>query len=170
MKIAITGHTKGFGAAFAAKCHSQSIQCIGFSRSNGYDINLQHSRKQILEESASCDVFINNAYDRYGQIDLLYDLYNAWIDQPRHIITIGSYASNAAEWRLQPCLYSTVKKALDTVTYQLLNSHGRGQLKVSVIKPSYMGPTHSLSFDSVADRLLEVLHQPNEIVELVIKS
>lgn len=170
MKIGLTGHTRGFGQELSRQAESLGFEITGFSKSTGYDITLKSDRKRIVQESMQCDVFINNAYDRYGQIDLLYDMYSAWKGQPKKIITIGSYASNAAEWRLKPCLYSTIKKALDVATYQLVNSHDRGELTVSVIKPGYMGDDHQLSFGQVATQVLHLITQSCEIVEIVVKS
>jgi len=168
MKIAITGHTSGFGKTVYDRCSHLQVACVGFSRTNGYDITDAHARRQIVHMSQDCDVFINNAYDGYGQIDMLYDIYHAWHAQPKHIVTIGSYASNAAEWRLQPCKYSAVKRTLDTVTYQLVNSHNRAGCRLSILKPGYMGNGHPLSFESVGDRLIDLINQKQEIIEVVI--
>lgn len=169
MKIAITGHTNGFGKTIYDMCVSREIDCVGFSKSTGFDITNAASRQEILKQSHDCDVFVNNAYDGYGQIDMLYDVYREWKNQKKHIVTIGSYASNAAEWRLQPCAYSAIKKTLDIVTYQLINSHDRKGCKLSILKPGYMGREHPLSFETVGECLFTLINNDAEIIEVVIR-
>ena len=85
--IAITGHTSGIG-----KFINDNYNCIGFSRSNGYDISKDNDRMRMYEESKECDTFINCAYyDNYQSILLEeLSLYNPNID----IINIGSDVTN----------------------------------------------------------------------------
>jgi NADP-dependent 3-hydroxy acid dehydrogenase YdfG len=72
MKISITGHTSGIGLALS-NYFSTNHDVIGFSRSNGYDISDENSRKNILEKSLGSDIFINNAYNDYdgSQLEML---------------------------------------------------------------------------------------------------
>lgn len=171
MKIAITGHTSGLGKSLLNCAAIRSLDTIGFSRSNGFDISNHDTRVEIIKQSHDCDVFINNAYDKYAQIDLLYDLYSEWKTQRKLIVTIGSMASNAAEWRLRPCIYSTVKKALDVATYQLINSHDRKDCKLMIFKPGYLGDgAGKISYDYAANLLLDsIQNNKHEITELVLK-
>lgn len=87
MKYAITGHTSNIGYALFKKL---SPNAVGFSKSTGYDITKKEDRKSIINESVDCDVFINNAYDGFGQADLCLELWNEWKDLPKTIINIGS--------------------------------------------------------------------------------
>jgi hypothetical protein len=88
MKYAITGHTKGIGLKTFKRLDPN---IIGFSRSNGYDINKKNDRQKIVEESYDCDVFINNATDNFSQSYMLIDILNAWINLPdKRIINVGS--------------------------------------------------------------------------------
>lgn len=169
MKIAITGHTKGLGKTIC-NIHGEH-DIIGFSRSNGFDITVKEHRMKMIELSQDCDVFINNAYDKFGQIELLYDLYGSWKNKNKTIVTIGSYASNAAEWRLQPCLYSTVKKSLDVVTYQLVNSHDRNGCKLMIFKPSYIGDgENKIPYQFAAKYLLDAIkNNKHQTIELVLR-
>ena len=162
MKVAITGHTKGLGKSLSALFNT-----VGMSRSNGFDIK---NSQQIIEHSKHCDVFINNAYDGYGQLDLLYDLYSVWKDDSsKTIVTIGSMASNAAEWRLKPCKYSTVKKALDVATYQLVNSHHR-KCKLMIFKPGYLGDK-GIPYDTAAYKLQQAItNNDYETIEITLRS
>lgn len=171
MKIALTGHTRGLGKSIYEQCNNDIASVIGFSKSNGFDITSAEDRKKIIELSDDCDVFINNAYDRFGQIEMLYDLYDKWKAKEKTIVTIGSYASNAAEWRLQPCLYSTVKKSLDVVTYQLVNSHDRKGCKLMIFKPSYLGNKESqIPYEFAANYLLAAIkNNTHQTIELVLR-
>jgi hypothetical protein len=86
-KYAITGHTAGIGQALFDKL---SPNCIGFSRSAGYDITNRNDRQRIIRESSECDIFINNATDDMGQTLLLIELFNKWKDTDKVIINVGS--------------------------------------------------------------------------------
>ena len=86
MKIAITGHSKGIGQA----CYDileKDHNVIGFSRSNGYDIN---EPEEIFKSAEDCDVFINNAYSHRHQIDLFNLFYDSWEHTDKHIINVNS--------------------------------------------------------------------------------
>jgi hypothetical protein len=171
MKIAITGHTSGLGKSIYNYSIEQNINAIGFSRSNGFNITDSKDRKLLINSVANCDVFINNAYDRYGQLDLLYELYDEWKTSSKLIVSIGSMAGNAAEWRLRPCIYSTIKKALDVATYQLINSHDRQGCKLMVFKPGYLGDDPGkISYAYAAKFLVDAIQNNQyEITELVLR-
>lgn len=171
MKVAITGHTSGLGLQITLYLKSQNIDVVGFSKSTGYDINNAKDRHRMIVESLDCDVFINNAYDRYGQIDLLYEIYNQWKNKNKCIVTVGSLASNAAEWRLAPCLYSTVKKSLDVATYQLINSHDRNGCKLMIFKPGYLGiGKNKIPYDYAAKYLIDAINNNTfETTEIVLR-
>lgn len=85
-KISITGHTKNIGKYIYDKFPNS----LGFSRSNGYDIQNKLHRKLIIEKSIDCDVFINNAPAGFSQSELCLELWNEWKDQNKIIINVGS--------------------------------------------------------------------------------
>lgn len=88
MKYAVTGHTQGIGKRVFERL---SPNVIGFSKSTGYDINIKEHRHRMIRESYDCDIFINNAADKFGQTYLLIDLVKAWKDMPnKKIINVGS--------------------------------------------------------------------------------
>lgn len=87
MKYAITGHTSGIGKALF---ESLSPNCLGFSRSNGYNITSKEDRKKIVNEAYDCDVFINSATEEMGQTLLLIDMFYAWQNTHKRIINVGS--------------------------------------------------------------------------------
>lgn len=85
MLYAITGHTSGIGKGL-----SELVDYVGFSRRNGYDITRQDDRKRIIAESKDCDVFINNACDKFGQSELLLEYWHTYRLEPKTIINVGS--------------------------------------------------------------------------------
>jgi short-subunit dehydrogenase len=96
MKYAITGHTQGIGKSIFERL---SPNIVGFSKSLGYDIKNFKDRQQLIKESQDVDVFINNACDGFGQVDLLIDLFHFWKDTNKTIINVGS---RIAEEKIQP--------------------------------------------------------------------
>ena len=66
-KLAVTGHTKRIGKAI----YDAFPNSIGLSKSTGYDITDENSRTRILHAVRDCDIFINNAHDGFGQVELL---------------------------------------------------------------------------------------------------
>lgn len=119
MKIAITGHTSGIGKSLFERCDD----AIGFSLSTGYDITHPVERSKIVEHIQDCDVFVNNAFDRYGQCEMLFDVWKSWKDTDKIIINIGSdvtkYTMNAK--RLEILDYYNYKISLKNLHERLQN-------------------------------------------------
>ena len=88
MKIAITGHTSGIGKALTKLCDHKKIEWSGFSRSNNFDITSKSFQTLLPEVVEDCDVFINNAYDKFTQVDLLYGLWKHWKFLNKQIINL----------------------------------------------------------------------------------
>ena len=116
--IGITGHTQGIGQEVFARLGGDAL---GFSTSNGYDITSQPSRRRIIDAVRHCDVFINNAQSGWGQVDLLIELFQAWKDQPRLIVNVGSRIAEVTlpSHRLHLLHYSAQKKALKATVAEL---------------------------------------------------
>jgi NADP-dependent 3-hydroxy acid dehydrogenase YdfG len=88
LNVAITGHSKGIGKSVYNKFLSEGHVVKGFSRSNGYDISSRQI--DIIEETETCDVFINNAWHPTGQTELLMLMLEKWKDKNKLIINIGT--------------------------------------------------------------------------------
>ena len=118
MKYAITGHTAGIGKRLFEQL---SPNCLGFSKSSGYDITVKRDRFKIINAIKDCDVFINNATDGLGQTLLLTDLFYEWKDLDKTIINVGSrIAENAfAVWKPQLLSYQAEKLILKQMSYML---------------------------------------------------
>ena len=84
--IGITGHTAGI-----ANHIYDNYKCIGFSRSNGYNIDKPEDRLRIINESKHVDMFINSACSGYSQTHLLEDFvkYNPTMK----VVNVGSRVS-----------------------------------------------------------------------------
>ena len=92
-KIAITGHTSGIGLNLFEVFSANGHEVTGYSRSAGSDIENPEARKQIIDEIADYDIFINNAYSPNGQTMLLRELVAHWNGQPKKIINVSSKLS-----------------------------------------------------------------------------
>lgn len=96
-KILLTGYTSNVGKSlyqFLEKEH----EVIGISRTSGYDLTKQEDFDSVLKLSLDCDCFINLAYIKTIQTDLLYSVYSLWEQQNKNgkIISVGSLGTNAS--------------------------------------------------------------------------
>ena len=116
MKFAITGHTSGIGKAIKEYLKNKGHSVIGFSRTNGYNIENSESRKKIVELSQDCDGFINNAYvfNDESQFNLLKEIHASWIGNKKVIVNIGSRSSDLINVENFPwVVYGKEKKKQD---------------------------------------------------------
>ena len=118
MKIALTGHSKGIGAAVYKDLVAKNYEVFGYSRSNGWDIK---DTDRVASEIINCDCFINNAHSfqhGWAQTELLRKVWLIWKSDPsKIIITIGSYGTEITRRRDEP--YAIYKHALDQTVKQL---------------------------------------------------
>jgi len=158
--ISITGHTSGIG-----KCIYDRIECVGFSRTNGYNIQYDTDRKKLL--SVDTDVLINNAYCGIGQSLLLIDFFKKYQDTNKTIINIGS---RVAEIDLpdeyQHLLeYQLYKKALKTTVADLRKLQKSvnieyiwfGYVGTEEILKKYPDLENYITVDAAADQILELI-------------
>lgn len=118
MKYAITGHTQGIGKSLFNRL---SPNCLGFSKSSGYDITKKVDRLNIIRQVKDCDVFINNASDGLGQTLMLTDLFYEWKDLARVIINVGSRIAEIKEpiWESKLLEYQAEKLILKEMALKL---------------------------------------------------
>lgn len=90
MQIAITGHTKGIGKAISNRFNKHHVK--GFSITDGYDIGDPQTRKEIIEKIRECEVFVNNAFDKTGQTELLKEMISCWHNTNKLIVHMNSKA------------------------------------------------------------------------------
>lgn len=144
MKIAITGHTSGFGQAL----FQQYPDALGYSRTNGYDLLKSENIQRMIDEIRDCDVFINNAFPAVAadsvegmetQLRLLYDVYKSWQSHDdRLIINIGSNTSDGIKKHFWP--YAAAKAGLDKGCEQL--AYMESGPRVSNVRFGYIDLPH----------------------------
>ena len=112
MKVVVTGHTSGLGKTLYDRLLEQH-HVIGLSRTNGHD--LSKDMNQFLIENF--DVYINNAYHSYAQVDLLYQLFDRNKYRKCTIINIGSVSADGNKDTVNE--YAIHKSALEKACSQL---------------------------------------------------
>lgn len=128
MRIAITGHTSGIGKGlydFYGKNH----QVLGFSRSNNYDI--KESSNEIVEQIKNCDVFVNNAYSNFSQVELLFTVWEQWHNEDKLIINVNSMICQISwpyEYHHLVSKYKIHKLSLDRAVKELQQTPSRCQV------------------------------------------
>jgi len=110
MKIAITGHKKGIGRAFADNLSSRGHEIIGISRSDGENIRRVPHTATLIEP---CDLFINNAISMYAQTELLFEIWHRW--QPKQQVKyIWNISTKVCEWTSdKPIRGLTMRESLE---------------------------------------------------------
>jgi putative NADH-flavin reductase len=138
MKIAITGHSAGIGAAFASELSQRGHEIVGLSRRTGYNIrSVPKVAKQILD----CDFFISNAQAGYAQTELLYEVWQNWYGQEKKWIwVIGTMMTQSPKIPDIPGLekrhimeYKNQKQALETACENLRSQ--KSWPHITVIRP-----------------------------------
>src|SRR6056300_928833 len=94
MKIAITGHKRGIGQAFAKQLSARGHSIVGISRSDGENIRRIPHTASIIEP---CDMFINNAISQYAQTELLFEVWHRWRDGDK-VHHIWNISTRVCEW------------------------------------------------------------------------
>ena len=162
MIIGITGHTSGIGKAIYEKYDNS----IGFSRSNGYDIG---KNRKIIESASTIDVFINNAYEEFFQVELLYGLINS--GYKGKVINISSNSSDGIKNQIHP--YAISKYALDKASEQLFyRGYNVTNLRLGWVDTPRVAEKakdkKKIPTDYVVNIIEWVLNQPHRIKEITI--
>ena len=172
MKIAITGHSKGIGKA----CYdvlSKDHDVIGFSRSNGFNIN---QPRKIFIASVNCDVFINNAHDGFHQVEMLNMMFKAWQHkQGKHIINIGVDTVPYTDWQVVYRQYPIEKMALHAQA-ELLQNESRS-CKITTLALGYVDTEFNkdyngakLSYDNIIDNVKWIVDNEAEIKFMILSA
>lgn len=108
-KIALTGHTKGLGESLYKYFTDKGDSVKGFSRSTGYE--LPAATLTIVEEAKDCDIFIVNT--NVDQAKLLHEMFNAWRNEQKTIVVMGSRITDYSPWVLPEDLKGYYADKLD---------------------------------------------------------
>ena len=169
MKVAITGHTRGIGAAIA----SRFDDVVGFSKTTGYDLSDNKVIKQIVEEAQDCDIFINNAYYGDAQAKLLYKMYERWQHTPKLIINIGAVSSDTHTnftrvgyvkfWTD----YTSYKKQLDFASLQLSDMRkNQDMCRVTMLKGGFVKTDTTSPFIALMPDVEKVMMDPERFADM----
>jgi len=166
MKIAITGHKKGIGKAFAEQLSAKGHEIVGISRSDGENIRRTAHTASIIEP---CDLFINNAISMYAQTELLYEVWHRWqhSEQPHYIWNISTMVCEWTEDKeingltmRQTMEYRNQKMALELAHAQLTAQSSKTKMELirpgSVKTQSFSNPK-SISADDYVRKVLAEL-------------
>lgn len=166
MKIAITGHTRGIGAAIADAYSHHTV--LGFSRSNGFE--LPGCINQVASLSRQADVFVNNV--DLGQFEMFEAVYSQWrTESAKTIVNILSLVA-LPEYGLQSTNYSAHKLMTRCHTLKKLNEQRR--CRIVNINPGWVN-THRVNIPQgdpylepshVADAVAWAVSQPYEVADL----
>ncbi len=163
MKIAITGHKRGIGAAFARQLASRGHDIVGISRSDGENIRRTAHTASLIEP---CDMLINNAISMYAQTELLFEVWHRWKDskEEHHIWNIST---KVCEWdqdqqingltMRESMQYRNQKMALELAHVQLHSQESNIQMKL--IRPvsvntQYFSAPDSISADEFVEKVI----------------
>lgn len=153
MNVAITGHTSGIGLSIANYFWGRGDTVLGYSRSNGYNINDSTTRKKIVDSAADCKIFVNNAYNNFdnSQEEMLRAIFNQWRDRgDRLIINIST------RWTKDDHPYCLTKRSLDKFCEDNLYS----KPAILNLKPGWIDTPRVLQFKKQkmpADVLVKLL-------------
>jgi NADP-dependent 3-hydroxy acid dehydrogenase YdfG len=124
MKIGITGHTNGLGKSIYDKLIKLHT-IIGFSRSNGFDIQ---NIKKILDVENELDVFINNVYYSTQQSSIFIEFFEKWKNLEKTIININSSSIHqSGAWSPE---YVANKKHLNNITQSLIDKYPNKKCRI----------------------------------------
>lgn len=169
MKIALTGHTKGIGAATKELLEADGHEVIGFSRTNGYNVM---KPKNIVRDAVDCDVFINNAWMPDAQTRLLYLMYEEWENQPKHIINLSSTASDYPDFFARFGFNSWVpyvsdKARLDEASYNLSRVWKQGKCKVTNLRSHWVRSAAIETFMGMLTEHKIPMLEPADVAQMV---
>jgi NADP-dependent 3-hydroxy acid dehydrogenase YdfG len=180
MKVAITGHTQGFGNSLYRMFKSQKHDVLGFSRNNGFDIGNNVLREQIINEVTDFDIFINNAYHPQGQIDMLNEILNCWSNTEKIVVNISS----TIVYKDSPYFEGDLKLYRDSkIKLNNLIKDYKGSVKILNVMPGllntnfYLIPdafdrSNSIDTDALAELIYTVIKNSNNffIKELIMEN
>jgi len=157
MKIAITGHSAGIGQALTRIFEGQGYEVIGLSRRNGYNIR---SLPKVAAMIEPCDIFVNNAQAGFAQTELLFEMWQRWQGQKKHIMVISTMLT-LSPTAIKPDIgidqYRIQKLALEESCKQL--SYKSPWPLITIVKPGGVAtqPDYDISTHADVNQWAETL-------------
>lgn len=143
-KVAITGHTRGIGKALWD--YYEGCTRLGFSKTEGWDLDNKQICDAVVHNIKDYDIFINNAPNE-NQTYLFEQIHKMWYGQDKIIINLSSNVGDTSlnimervEQRVGEQLigpfkkYVGMKSKLDKLSTDIvMDSHVTGEYKPWVI-------------------------------------
>ena len=133
---------------------------------------------EIIKKVQDCDVFINNAHDRFSQVNMLNELYQDWqYSKGKLIINIGTDAVPQTAWQVVHRMYPVEKAAVHSAVEILQQDIEGRRVKITNLalghvetefNKDYKGP--KLTFKTVIDTINWIIDQEQEIKSLVLSA
>jgi hypothetical protein len=142
MKIGITGHSEFLGKGLF-NLLKKNHDVLGFSRSNGYDLE---NYKNILSEIVEMDIFINNTYHPTYQQIIFEELFELWKYQDKtifNILTSAIFNNGSIDD------YRENKLKLQKSSLSLINSNLDKKVRVVNLYPSTLEHNKRVGFNKV---------------------
>ena len=160
-KVAITGHTSGIGKGLYEHFISNGCDVKGFSKDTGFDISNKLNQDLIIGFTKECELFINNAYHHYAQVELI----KLWQQQHWHdnhfLINISSMAAEPLAdiptnfpWLTK---YGEEKYAINKASWEI--NHSGSKCKSIVIMPGVVQTNFYNPYDTEDQNGLELYNR-----------
>jgi NADP-dependent 3-hydroxy acid dehydrogenase YdfG len=165
-KVVISGHCNGIGKAIASKLLSRYKVC-GYDLLRGQDITNKDTFASFLDECFDANIIVLNAHTTKQHEELL-AVYNAFKDEDKHCIIIGSLVTKLLHRETKiPATYVQEKLQIEKVFQKIFNRSNR--LKISIVRPHFVKTELSKDFrDDNSDDLLP--EEVADVVSYIIKS
>jgi nucleoside-diphosphate-sugar epimerase len=160
-KVAVTGHSSGIGKGIYDYFVAKGINVKGFDRVGGFDISTKENQDLIVGLTKDYDLFFNNAYSGYAQVELM-KLWQQqhWNDKHFIINTSSMAAEPLADiptnfpW-LKP--YGEEKYAINKTSWDI--NHSGSKCKSIVIMPGVCQTNFYNPYDTTDQNGLELYNR-----------
>jgi hypothetical protein len=146
MKITITGHTSNIGQVLFEHL-KKNHTCIGFSKSNGFNLNDPSHMQQLIQSALHSDCLLNLAHIGDLQSEILKHIIDKWKTSYslKNVITFGTLATKISPELLHTIgidsVYLKQKQHLDAVHDQCSMQKPFGkQIKYTMLRIANYGP------------------------------
>lgn len=158
MKYSITGYKSGLGKELYKR-----LGGFGIDKVDGKDI----TKPDVwIHEALDTDVFINNAYDGFSQINLLEMFFKEWKESNKVIVNVSSCAADLDFLYEENLLYPIHKRSLEDACVRLQNT--KSNVRILNIKVGWMDTPMSSKFteekmstEYVASKIIECINDKN---------
>jgi NADP-dependent 3-hydroxy acid dehydrogenase YdfG len=166
-KVAITGHSSGIGKGLYDYFLSKNINVIGFDKTS--DISIKENQNIIVETTKDCDLFFNNAYSGYAQVELMKLWQQQHFNDKHFIINTSSMAAEPLAdiptnfpW-LKP--YGEEKYAINKASWDI--NHSGSKCKSIVIMPGVCQTNFYNPYDTADQNGLELYNRIMETDSII---